>query len=257
MNCREAIELISAQMDGVASASERVRLTNHFEGCPACRNKSIEMRQLRADLQFIGFEREVGHTEKALSLAMAQDTIVALQVEARNQRQLARRKADRLDSLRTWLFSQSVGIAISLVLLFLTVTAILRPAHRAFSLAKIAAQTAVQAAVQKDDSEEIEHLKDLLLPTELGPKPIFDPRGTLLGFSRNMNEEEEFMVVAWVGSDGRAAVKKVLEQPQNPAVIRELHNVLYQQASFKPAYKRGRFITSDAVLMFGKVTITG
>jgi hypothetical protein len=253
MKCREATALISAQLDGVAGASGRAALAAHLSNCAACRQASAELRRQRDELRLIGLARSSDAAEAARAAAMAQDTLVALQIEARRQRQLVRRKADRVDAVRTWLFSQSVGMAVSLVLLFLLVTAILKPAHRAFAILKTAGDTLAQA----DDSEEIAKLRDVLLPAEPGPKPVFDPRGALLGFSRDMDEEGEFIVVAWVGSDGRAAVKKVIEQPHNPAIIRELHNALYQQASFKPAYRRGRFITSDAVLMFSKVTISG
>lgn len=253
MNCREATTLISAQLDGMASASERARLAAHLDACPACRQTSAELREQRDDLLMLGCERSTNPAGAAHFAAMTQNTLVALQIEARRQRQVARRKADRIDALRVWLFSQSIGAVVSFVLLVLLISAILKPVHRAFAWAKVGVQTVVQA----DDSEEIAQLKDLLLPAEPGPKPIFDPHGALLGFSRSMNEEEEFVVVAWVGADGRAAVKKVIEQPQNPAVIRELHNALYQQASFKPAFRHGRFTTSNAVLMFSKVTING
>jgi hypothetical protein len=253
MNCREASVLISAQLDGMASASERARLAAHLAGCAACRQASGELRRQRDELRLIGFEREFDRAEGERAAALAEDTLVALQIEARRQRQMARRRADRVAALRMWLFSQSVGMAVSVVLLFLLISAVLKPAHRAFALINTAAQTVVAA----DDSEEIAQLKDLLLPPEPGPKPVFDPRGALLGFSRDIEGEEEFVVVAWVGADGRAAVKQVIEYPHNPAVIRELHHALYQQASFKPAYRRGRFITSNAVLMFSKVTISG
>lgn len=237
----------------MASASERARLAAHLAACRTCRQAAVELQRQHDELRLIGLERGLDRAEAARAAVMVQDTLVALQIEARRQRQIARHKADRIDALRTWLLSQSVGAVVSVLLLFMLVSAILKPAHRAFKLLQAAQQT----VAQPDEAEEIAQLKDLLLPPEPGPKPVFDPHGALLGFSRNLQEEGEFVVVAWVGADGRAAVKKVIEQPQNPAVIRQLHNALYQQASFRPAYRHGRFITSDAVLMFSKVNIPG
>jgi hypothetical protein len=147
------------------------------------------------------------------------------------------------------IFSQSIGTVVSLILFFLLASAILKPFYRAIQLAQAVAETAGYS----DNANEIEQLTLALLP--VNPRPIFSPSGALLGFSESLPEGDELIAAVKVDKRGHASVKQVVEPPRDPGAITRLANALYQQANFLPAARGGRFINSDAVLMFSKVTV--
>jgi hypothetical protein len=180
-------------------------------------------------------------------------TLWAIQIEARRQLLEVRWREEKKANWRIRLFSRSFAAVVSLLLLFMLINSILRPAHRAFAFFQAAAQTALQP---DNGDEQIAQLKDLLLPPQPSPRPILDPHGTLIGFTKEMSEEQ-FAVIAWVGTDGRASVKHVIEAPNDPEVIHKLSHALNQQANFRPAYIRGKFMPADAILMFSRITISG
>lgn len=247
MKCRDYLILISAQLDGEIRPAERALLNHHLNECAACQQYAADLRN----------QAEALRDSSSLPAKQAQElhaaTMWALQIEARKQLLEARGREERKLNWRIRLFSQSFAAVASVLLLLMLVNAILRPAHRAFALFQIAAQ----AAIQPDNSdEEIAQLKDLLLPLAPSPRPILDPHGTLIGFTKEV-DEEQFAVIAYVGTDGRASVKHVIEAPNNPEVINKLSTALTQQANFRPAYIRGKFTPADTILMFSRITIIG
>lgn len=249
MNCRNYSLLISAQLDGEIRPAEQALLNHHINECETCRQYSQELYQQSEQLRFLR-TRTLGDKQKQ---EMQAATIWALQIEARKQLTENRLREERKANWHIRLFSRSFAAVTSLVLLLILINSILRPAHRAFAFFRTAAQTAINP---NTGDEELAQLKDLLLPTAPSPRPILDPHGTLIGFTKEV-EEEQFAVIAWVGADGRASVKHVIEAPNNPEVIHKLSHVLNQQANFRPAYIRGKYMPADAILMFSRVTISG
>lgn len=247
MKCRDYSTLISAQLDGQIRPAERALLNHHLNECAACQQYAVDLRQ----------QSEALRNTVALPAKQAQElqaaTIWALQIEARKRLQETRWREERRLNWRIRLFSRSFASVVSLLLLFMLVNAILRPAHRAFAYLQIAAQ----AVIQPDNGDdEIAKLKDLLLPLPPSPRPILDPHGTLIGFTKEVTEEQ-FAVIAYVGTDGRASVKHVIEAPNDPEVITKLTTALTQQANFRPAYIHGKFTPADTILMFSRITIIG
>lgn len=247
MKCRDYTTLISAQLDGQIRPSERALLTHHLNECATCQQYATDLRN----------QAEVLRSVTALPATQASElqaaTMWALQIEARKQLIEARWREERRLNWRIRLFSRSFAAVASLLLLFMLINAILRPAHRAFAFFQIAAQ----AVIQPDNGdEEIAKLKDLLLPLPPSPRPILDPHGTLIGFTKEV-DEEQFAVIAYVTADGRASVTHVIEAPNDPAVITKLSTALTQQANFRPAYIRGKFTPADTILMFSRITIIG
>lgn len=248
MNCRNYSLLISAQVDGHIRPSERALLNHHLNECEACRQYASELHQQTEQLRLL---HATALTEKQAQ-EMQAATLWAMQIEARRQLLETRWREERKANWRIRLFSRSFAAAASLLLLLMLINSILRPAHRAFAFFRAAAQV-----VQPSNSdEEIAQLKDLLLPPAPSPRPILDPHGTLIGFTKEVNEEQ-FTVIAWVGTDGRASVKYVIEPPNDPEVIHKLAHALNKQPNFRPAYIRGKYMPADAILMFSRVTISG
>jgi Putative zinc-finger len=247
MKCRDYSILISAQLDGQIRPAERALLNHHLNECSACQKYAADLRSQSESLRNI-----VALPDKQAQELQA-GTIWALQIEARKQLLETRRREERRLNWRIRLFSRSFAAFASLLLLFMLINAILRPAHRAFAFFQIAAQTAIQPS---NGDEEIAQLKDLLLPPVPSPRPVLDPHGTLIGFTKEF-EEEQFAVIAYVGTDGRASVKHVIEAPTDPEVINKLSTALTQQANFRPAYVRGKFTPADTILMFSRITIIG
>ena len=247
MTCREFSLLISARLDGRASAGQAERLARHLDVCAACRQRAAELRCLRDELRTLD--------RRAPSPELAAGIVAALQREARQQARAARQQADLIDVWRMRIFSQGVGTVVSLALFFLLVSVVLKPFYRAVANAQATTDEVTISYV--DNTEQVRQLKLVLMPpTPNNPRPIFDPGGALIGFSQDFSEDE-FIVAVTVDKDGRASVKRVVEPPRDPAVIPRLSNALIQQASFQPASRRGRFISSDAVLMFSKMNIPG
>ncbi len=249
MNCRTYSSLISAQLDGQIRPSERALLNHHLNECAACRKYSADIHEQTEQLR--SFRSTLQTNQQAQELQAA--TLWVLQIEARKQLVEARWREERNANRRIRLFSRSFAAVASMLLLFMLINSILRPAHRAFAFFQAAAQTAI---APNAGDEEIAQLKDLLLPLSPSPRPILDPHGTLIGFTKEV-DEEQFAVVAWVGTDGRASVKHVIEAPNNPEVIHKLSHALNEQANFRPAYIRGKYMPADAILMFSRVTISG
>lgn len=247
MNCRTYSLLISAQLDGYIRPAERALLNHHLNECEACRQYASDLHQQTNQLRAMA---------TALPAQQAQEmqaaTLWAMQIEARRQLLENRRREEYRANWRIRLFSRSFAAVASCLLLLMLINSILRPAHRAFAFFQAAAQT----ALPNNDDEEMAQLRDLLLPLAPSPRPILDPHGTLIGFTKEVTEEQ-FAVVALVGADGRASVKRVIEAPSDPEVIHRLSHVLNEQANFRPAYIRGKYTPADAILMFSRVTISG
>jgi hypothetical protein len=249
MKCRDYTILISAQLDGQIRPSERALLNHHLNECAACRQQAAELRRQTESLRAMNASTLTEKQAQELQAA----TMWAVQIEARKQLLEARWREERKLNWRIRLFSRSFAAVASLLLLFMLINAILRPAHRAFAFFQLAAQTALQP---DNGDEEIARLKDLLLPLAPSPRPVLDPHGTLIGFTKEV-DEEQFAVIALVQTDGRASVKHVIEAPNDPEVIHKLSHALNQQANFRPAYIHGKFIPADAILMFSRITISG
>lgn len=247
MTCRDSALLISAQLDGRVEAHEEWQLEAHLSECLACSGQASELRCLSENLRSLGHQRP--------STEMTAEIIAALRQQARLQNRAARRRADLLDVWRMRIFSQSIGTVVSLVLFMFLVTVILKPLYRTAALAGVVAE----AAGYTDTSEEVRKLRRVLIPPQPNnPRPVFDPSGALLGFSKSFSDNDEFVVImVKVDVDGRASLKKVVEPPHDPAVLTGLSNALIQEVSFQPAGRRGRFVKSNAVLMFSKVNIPG
>lgn len=247
MKCRDYSILISAQLDGEIRPAERALLNHHLNECAACQAYATDLRNQTEAL------RNIATLSEKQAQEMQAATMWALQIEARKQLLETRWREERKLNWRIRLFSRSFAAVVSCLLLLMLVNAILRPAHRAFAFFQIAAQTAIQP---NNGDEEIAQLRDLLLPTAPSPRPILDPHGTLIGFTKEV-DEEQFAVIALVGTDGRASVKHVIEAPNDPEVIHKLSTALTQQANFRPAYVRGKYTPADAILMFSRITIIG
>lgn len=249
MKCRNYSVLISAQLDGEIRPAERALLNHHLNECEACRQYAHELRQQSEQLQALSVAALTTKQAKEMQAA----TMWALQIEVRRQLLETRRREEYKANWRIRLFSRSVAAMASCLLLLMLINSILRPAHRAFAFFQAAAQTAIQPS---NSDEEIAQLKDLLLPIAPSPRPVLDPHGTLIGFTKEV-KDEQFTVIALVGTDGRASVKHVIEPPSDPEVIHKLAHVLNEQANFRPAYVRGKYTPADTILTFRRVTISG
>lgn len=63
LSCDEALELISARLDGPLSGAENDRLEEHLSACPACRTLSAELTVLRQELPELAVPAPAGLKE--------------------------------------------------------------------------------------------------------------------------------------------------------------------------------------------------
>jgi hypothetical protein len=244
MKCQDYSQLISAHLDGYLSLNEEVRLEAHLVHCAGCRQQSEGMQELRRDMRTM--------RSQAASPRMVSDIAVALQFEAKAQAKAARAREDRREAWRIRLFGQSIGLAVSLVMLFFLSAEILSPINRTMVIAR-----ATEASESSEDSEQFNQLSRMLMPPPPS-RPNFSPSGGLLGFTE-ASPEGEFIIAVSVDQTGRACVTQVVETPpqNDSAMLVRLTDALTHQASFTPAKRKGQYIISDAILLFSKVNIQG
>jgi hypothetical protein len=240
MFCREVSLLLSTQLDHRMRPDQQARLQAHLSHCPECRLRSVQLRCLRDEMSRM--------PSRLPSAEMAAQIVASLQREAR-------RRADRLEAWQMRLFSQSIGACVSVAMLLLLALLVYKPFYRAMELFKVVTETARIEMEMKDSDEVIKLALTLKPPLPNNPRPDFYPSGALLGFSRNMPDNELIVAVAKVGEDGRAPIARFVEPPSSPELETQLSRALVQQVSFTPAARRGRLISSDVVLMFSKMNI--
>lgn len=51
MDCREAVELVTAYLEGALDSRDRARFERHLGGCPDC---SAYLEQIRATIELVG-----------------------------------------------------------------------------------------------------------------------------------------------------------------------------------------------------------
>lgn len=66
LSCDEALELISARLDGPLSEEENSRLEEHLSACPACRALSAELEVLHQELPGLAVQPPAGLTERVM-----------------------------------------------------------------------------------------------------------------------------------------------------------------------------------------------
>ena len=216
MNCSNYKLLISAQLDEQLRPSERALLNHHLNECADCQNYSIELRQQISSLTSLSSASLPSAQVEAMNAA----TMFALQVEARQALQKSYWRTEQKINFRIKIFSTTFATACTLVMFLVLVGSILRPAHLALSRASSLLDIATQV-VNPNSNEELADLKDALLPLPTSPRPMLDPRGTLIGFANDV-QDEDLTVIAWVGSDGKASVREVITAPNDPEIIAKL-----------------------------------
>jgi Putative zinc-finger len=251
MNCINYKLLISAQLDDELRPSERALLNHHLNECAACEKYATELRQQISSLTLLCSAALPAAQVEAMNTA----TMFALQVEARQALQKSYWRTEQKINFRIKIFSTTFATACTCVMFLVLVGSILRPAQQALSRASNLLDIATQVVIP-DSNEELADLKDALLPMPTSPRPVLDPRGTLIGFANDV-QDEDLTVIAWVGSDGKASVREVISAPNDPEIIAKLSTALTLQANFKPAFKGGKFTAANTVLMFSRITIVG
>ena len=242
MICSGITSSYSAFIDGRLTAHEAARLNAHLGTCLECRRVTREMQRLSLELAQLSQPKSPVALETQIS--------AALHREAKLVAAAQRRRAELIDLWRVRLLSQSVGAVVSVAMLLVVLTGVLRPAYRALAFAR----AVVETTVEEDFSSEAVRLKVLLLEPA-PPPPVFNPSGALLGFSESLSGEEVLMATVKVRKDGRASVEALTEPPRDPSAVNRLSNALFQQANFHPVRRQNR--RPDAVLMFSKINISG
>jgi anti-sigma factor RsiW len=242
MICSGITTSYSALIDGRLSEHEEAKLNAHLGICLDCRRVTREMQSLSGEVSRL--------SQPVVPAGLESQITAAIRREARLKLAAQRRRAEVIDLWRVRLLSQSVGALISVAMLLVVFTGVLRPAYRAMAFA----QAVVETTVEEDISSEAVRLKILLLEPS-PPPPVFNPSGALLGFSESLSGEDVLVATVKVRRDGRASVQALTESPRDPSAVNRLSNALFQQSNFHPVRKQNR--RPDAVLMFSKINISG
>ena len=63
LSCDEALELISARLDGPLTQEETARLEEHLSACPACRTLAEDLKELHEELPHLAAQPPAGLKE--------------------------------------------------------------------------------------------------------------------------------------------------------------------------------------------------
>ena len=259
MTCSEFPKLMSAQVDGYATEREQVALQSHLRECAACRRYAADLRNLRSDLRaletpqpasMLGLEPAFGGTALTAQIQMA----------LRRQAPIVKAETRRREDLRDWwlmrLYSQGLATAVSFALLLFVVAAIFRPAYRTLALFDAARQVAFEPEILDDPS-----IRFRVLLAQPPPPPMFSPDQALLELGEGMPADTEIIATVKVNHrNGRAQLDYVVSPndaaTEDAMLTDRLATAFHDHASFQLPDARSRASSENAVILFGKVTIS-
>ena len=284
MICRDFPLIYSAQLDGHAAEHEQIALQRHLRECIACRRRAAEMRSLRADLRALAAPQPSPELTGQIQSRLRCEAAQALEAEARTiwlsglRKQLAGASpqtswaefrngwfnsfANWFDGLRAKIFSQTIGVVVSLILFFVVVTQVFKQAYQQAYHTLVLAATATQvifedpnqAVIEDPNDEAIRHqalLKAALLPTP--PPPSLNPSDEFRGVVANLREED-VILTAEVRKDGGATIMYIVP-PNDPSVEAKLSTAMSQRGTFQGTGHK-QTTSTVAVVYFSSITTT-
>ena len=272
MTCRDFPLIYSAQLDGHAAEHEQIALQRHLRECIPCRRRAAEMRSLRADLRALAPPPPSPELTGGIQLALRRAAALAREAEARTvwlpglSAQLAGAGGgvDWVEFRRGWfnrfanwfvgrkakIFSQTIGVVVSLCLCVVVMTEVFRQAYNTLLLAT----DRTQAIFEDPNDEVIRHqalLKAALLPTP--PPPALNPSDEFRGVVANLREED-VILTAEVRKDGGATIMYIVP-PNDPSMEAKLSTAMSQRGTFQGS-GHNQTTSTVAVVYFSSITTT-
>jgi hypothetical protein len=249
MTCKSFQRDVSDYADFHADERMRVAMHAHASDCPACRKLLEETQTLRRELSKL--------PEPALSPVFSREIVAALDAAA------ARRAAPaslQLSQAAHWLSKRplmagyGVGLVMTLALFAITLAS-LKPMLRWVQ--------PPQYDIVYMPKEEMRPFMAHVQPTanmHLASHPTLEFEGELARLPEALfltNEDGGGVVIlAEVGPNGRAQCVRLVSPHNTPETIATV-NAALSGASFQPAMRRGRAVSSKIVLLMEHIYIRG
>jgi hypothetical protein len=223
MKCTEAKGLLSPYLDGAVTGTEMQAVQEHLDGCGACMQEYVLLRQTQQLLVSVGRVQEPGDLGLKLRLAISREA--ALKRRPRYEGLRIRLE----NALNASMVPATAGLACA-VLIFGLVTAIL----------------AMPGQLQANN-------EDVPLVLNTGPELQQSAFGTTLS---GMNTDS-LVIEAYVDSHGRVEDYKILSDPgESQELLPQVKRMLIF-TTFRPAMSMGHPISSKAVLSFSRISVRG
>jgi putative zinc finger protein len=264
MKCTDLQLVLPLYSDDVLSETELAQVTEHLDRCPLCRQKVIDLQEIRNGL------RAVARPEFSAESLRALRGSIAARLSSAGPGPLFQLVGDRRKWLDVWLMPYAVGSLTTLILgftmLWIMVTADVQPQRAATSTDAGTRSTVLLPYVAPD----ISRLETELSPMEYamsraeysGESPSINPKGSLVELTealvQNETRDEEVTVVADIYGNGAAEIAEVVEPSSDRRAIGELQKALNSGASsaaFVPASFDNRSDTIRVVLKIQSVVV--
>ena len=261
MKCKDLQFILPIYPDDVLSESEQSLAAQHLDSCPVCRQKLVDLQEIRNSL------RSVRKPFYPAAAARALQNEVALRVASAVRAPMFQVVNDRRRWLDVWLMPATIGslstIVLGFTLLWIIVSSEIQPDNR-ISATRPATNTTILYPYSPPTVETDLNAFDYA-SSRLGfshESPSINPRGPLVALTRDLINEvrdnDEVTVVADVYGNGSASIAEVVEPSSDSRAVDELERALGSDpsvAAFVPASFDQRSEPMRVVLKFQSVSV--
>lgn len=265
MKCKDLQFILPLYPDNVLSEEEQNAAAVHMDSCPVCRQKLVDLLEIRN-----GF-RSIAKPQFSMAAMQALKRNVASRLETSAGKQMFQNVGDRRRWVDVWLMPFAVGSVSSLVI--------------GFTLLWVIISNEIQPRASRGGGETSVANTTLLYPysppsvpvvTDLNPfdyassrsawsqeSPSINPRGSLVVLTSRLIDEvrddDEVTVVADVYGNGSASIAEVVEPSSDSEAVNELQRALESDqsaAAFVPASYDQRTEPMRVVLKIQSVSVS-
>lgn len=266
MKCKDLQFVLPLYSDDVLSDEEALLLSVHLDSCPLCRQKVIDIQELRNGLG------AVSRPAFATSSLQTLQSMVAERLALVGGSPLFQSVNDNRPWLDVWLMPYAVGslttLIMSFTMLWVIVSGEIQPMQNYSSnqSGAVSNTTLLVPYVAPDFSRVETDLSPMEYASSRsaysGESPSINPQGSLVELTRKLVQNEinddEVVVVADVYRDGVAEITQVVEPSSDRRAIVELQKALESgpaTAAFVPANFDNRSETIRVILKIQSVSV--
>ncbi len=246
MKCNDLQFILPLYSDSQLNEQELGLAENHFDSCPVCRQKLIDLQEIRNGL------RSMSRPPVPPVLTASLMASVSSKLDAVKGRQMFQSAVNKKRWIDVWLMPVSVGSLATLLFgftfLWLIVSAELRPGP---TFSAYGNSGASDPTIVYPYSITFDEIESDLNPMEYASSrlawsresPSVNPRGTLVALTRNFTtrpDEDELTVVADVYGNGSASITEVVEPSSDQSAVQHLQQALGSEGS-APAFVPASF----------------
>lgn len=254
MNCERVLNRLSEFLDGVLDSERTSQVAQHLEQCAGCRTEFERLATLRKKLSSLGTIHAPDYLQHLIQLRLNNEEQNTLRARLRDALEY------RWSVIRTtegiWFWPRILGTVMTSIF-FVMIVASMNPLY----LDQSSDRGPLPAAYRQQLPGSV--LRNLgLIPVEAQKRPISpsDPMinaECLLNFGQSVSrkgKDDTFYVVTAIDRSGAAKIQRVLEYPEDEALLNSFNSMLVN-ARCRPASVNGHAVDSHLVLTFSKISV--